>query len=230
MNIVVTSKDRLIAGDGFIRPGRPLRVGSTLNQESDVPRLNVAGREHVLSLRAVELYNTGSALQLSVHQELSTARVTVSRGDDAQGGLIVADTVTFYPPISLTVSIDFFNDEIGPVRFSVMSDMQPPVPRYTNQVSHSDFSDDDLIRLVNAIAVANEQKTGEVILKSNVAKLFNPTVNKSASSNKTLDRAVRRLADRYDLAGSMLEQLIHEARLRGELNQEIQDKLKGGSP
>jgi hypothetical protein len=230
MNIVVTSKDRLIAGDGFIRPGRTLRVGSTLNQESDVPRLNVAGREHVLSLRAVELYNTGSALQLSVHQELSTARVTVSRGDDAQGGLTVTDAVTFNPPISLTVSIDFFNDEISPVRFSVMSDMQPPVPRYTNQVSHSDFSDDDLIRLVNAIAVANEQKTGEVILKSSVAKLFNPTVNKSASSNKTLDRAVRRLADRYDLAGSMLEQLIHEARLRGELNQEIQDKLRGGSP
>ncbi|MEC3853940.1 hypothetical protein [Paenarthrobacter ureafaciens] len=230
MNIVVTSKDTLITGDGFIRPGRTLRVGSALTKDSDVPRLNVSGREHVLSLRAVELYNTGSALQLSVHQELSTAKVTVSRGEDAQGGLIVGDTVTFSPPINITVSIDFFDEEISPVLFSVLSDLKPPLPRYTDPVIHSDFSDDDLIRLVNAIAVANEQKTGEVILKSSVAKLFNPTVNKSASSNKTLDRAVRRLAERYDLAGSMLEQLIHEARLRGELNQEIQDKLKGGAP
>lgn len=228
MNIVVSLDHPRRPSPRRIAPGDTLRIGSPTDLGDDkVPRLDVAGWEHELSLRSIEIYNTGSVLQFSVFQEPTTAAVVIETGGGNDGPMTAMGTLTFAPPFDLKVAITFHSGDAS-IRIGVLSDLYSPTPKYTNKGSAHSLDSDTLKRLVNAIAVANEEKTGREITQTKVASFFYATPGKSQTRVKSMMNLVEKVAKQYGLEGRLFDHLLAEATRRGEIDPMLMDELRNG--
>lgn len=228
MNIILSLDNPRRSSPSSIAPGSTLRIGSRHDlSNEEVPRLDIHGWEHQLSLRAIEIYNTGSVLQFSVFQESATAAVVIETGGGHDGPMTAAGTLTFGPPFDLKVAIVFHSGD-ATIRIRVRSDLYPPSPKYTNKGSAQTLDSDSLKRLVNAIAVANEEKTGREITQTKVASIFYSTPGKSQTRVKAMMNLVEKVAKSYGLEGRLFDHLLAEAKRRGQIDQELMDELRKG--
>lgn len=193
MKIAVTVLE-VSPGRRLLEPGQALNIGSAPGV-GDPFRIRVPGRP-ALSMRALELYNTGSSLMVTSFQRPESGTVTIGATGGGQPRTAIFAPTPFLPPVELEIVISL-RDGSAPVTVRVVDDGAAPDPACTDVPDADAASDEDLVLLVNCIAVLVADHPGAPLQFQWIQRVYLPCIQRSPRSNRKLRTDLDSLKRRY---------------------------------
>ncbi|UYY83569.1 hypothetical protein OIT41_20160 (plasmid) [Arthrobacter sp. YA7-1] len=213
-------------GGGVLLAGRTLRIGSD-HDAGGVPLIAVSGRRR-LSRRALEMFNTGSKLVISSHQQARSSTVAVIDRTGGKGRQTLGRRpLELRPRFDVEIAIEFRDAESARIRIRAFDDGGAPLPEFTDPNRDVVDENEELLLLVNAIAIVAESAPGKLPAPTRVQEAFLPAVGKSVHSSNTFRKATERLAGEYGLRDPRaLADMLERGLLRGHVTEAMKARVR----